>query len=77
MRSIPKKLEYIADQYCDFECLRFTETQLDNNIENAEFFLTHDFAVPYRKVRTNHSGGILVYINNNLIHHRRQDLEVS
>ena len=77
MRSIRKKLEYIADQYCDFECLRFTETHLDNNIENAEFFLTHDFAIPYRKDRTNHGGGILVYINNNLIHHRRQDLEVS
>ena len=76
MRSIRNKLEYIRDQFCDFECLSLTETHLDNNIENAELFLTHDFAIPYRKDRTNHGGGILVYINNNLIHHRRQDLEV-
>ena len=42
----------------------------------AEIFLTTDFSAPYRKDRTNHGGGILVYINNNLMHKRRQDLEI-
>ena len=57
---------YIRDHLCDFECLSFTETHLDNNIENAELFLTPDFAIPYRKDRTNHGGGILVYISETL-----------
>ena len=52
------------------------ETHLDDNIDNAEIFFTTDFSVPYRKDRTKHGGGILVYINNNLMHQRRQDLEV-
>ena len=76
MRSIRNKLEYILDNFCDFECLCFTETHLDNNIAQADIFLTTDYSNPYRKDRTNHGGGILVYINNNLIHKRRLDLEV-
>ena len=54
----------------------FTETHLDNNIANADICLTKDFSIPYRKDRTNHGGGILVYINSNLLHKRRSDLEV-
>ena len=76
MRSIRNKLEHIIDNFCDFDCLSFTETHLDDNIDNAEIFLTTDFSAPYRKDRTNHGGGILVYINNNLMHKRRQDLEI-
>ena len=76
MRSIRNKLEYIIDHFCDFECLCFTETHLDNAIEDADIFLTTNFSRPYRKDRTNHGIGILVYINNNLIHRRRTDLEV-
>ena len=73
IRSIRNKL---IDNFCDFECLCFTETHLDNNIANADICLKKDFSIPYRKDRTNHGGGILVYINNNLLHKRRSDLEV-
>ena len=76
MRSIRNKLEHIIDNFCDFDCLSFTETHLDDTINNAEIFLTMDFSAPYRKDRTNHGGGILVYINNYLMHKRRQDLEI-
>ena len=62
MRSIRNRLEHIIDNFCDFDCLSFTETHLDDNINNAEIFLTTDFSAPYRKDRTNHGGGILVYI---------------
>ena len=60
MRSIRNKLEYIIDNFCDSDCLCFTETHLDNSIDNANICLTSDFSIPYRKDRTNHGGGILV-----------------
>ena len=75
MRSIRNKLEYIIDNVCDFDCLCFTETHLDNSVDNANICLTSDFSILYRKDRTNHGVGILVYVNN-LIHKRRPDLEV-
>ena len=76
IRSIRNKLDYIIDNFCDFECLCFTETHLDDNVDNAQICLTSDYGIPYRKDRANHGGGILVYVNNNLIHKRRPDLEV-
>ena len=76
IRSIRNKIEYIVDNFCDFDCLCFTETHLDNSIDNAIIRLTNEFAVPYRKERTNHRGGILVYVNKNLLHKRRPDLEI-
>ena len=76
MRSIRNKLEYIIDNFCDFDCLCFTETHLDDSVENVNISLTADFATRYRKDRTNHGGGILLYINNNLLHKRRPDLEI-
>ena len=76
IRSIRNKLDYIIDNFCDFECLCFTETHLDDNVDNSQISLTSDYGIPYRKDRTNHGGGILVYVNNNLIHKRRPDLEV-
>ena len=76
IRSIRNKIEYIVDSFCDFDCLCFTETHLDNSIDNANIRLTNEFSVPYRKDRTNHEGGILVYVNNELLHKRRPDLEL-
>ena len=78
MRSIRNKLEYIIDNFCDFNCLCFTETHLDDSVENvniSNISLTTDFATPYRKDRTNHGGDVLVYDNNNILHKRRPDLE--
>ena len=76
IQSIRNKLEYIVENFCHFDCLCFTESHLDNSVENSNILLTNEFSVPYRKDRTNHGGGILVYINNNLLHKRRPDLEI-
>ena len=75
MRSIRNQLEYIIGNFCDFDCLCFTETHLDDSVENVNISFT-DFAIPFRKDRTNHSGGILVNVNNNLLHKRRPDFEI-
>ena len=34
------------------------------------------FDAPYRKDRNNRGGGLLVYINSELIHTRKRDLEI-
>ena len=34
------------------------------------------FDSPYRKDRTNHGGGVLVYLSNDLFHKRKPELEV-
>ena len=76
IRSIRNKVQYIVDNFCDYDCLCFTESHVDNSVDNANILLTNEFSIPYRKDRTNHGGGILVYINNNLLHKRRPDLEI-
>ena len=40
------------------------------------FFSQMNSLPPYRKDRTNHGGGVLVYIKNSLLHKRRLDLEI-
>ena len=37
---------------------------------------SNSYSIPYRKDRTNHGGGILVYLNSSLLHTRRPDLMI-
>jgi len=76
IRSIRNKLEYIRDNLTDFNVLCFTETHLDHNILDSELHLSSVFDAPYRKDRTNHGGGILLYTNKDLYHTRIPDLEI-
>ncbi|MCG8048754.1 MAG: endonuclease/exonuclease/phosphatase family protein [Candidatus Thiodiazotropha taylori] len=76
IRSIRNKIEYIQDHFLDFDILCFTESHLDQQILNETLFLSDMYDKPYRKDRTNHGGGLLVYINSELIHTRRTDLEI-
>lgn len=75
IRSIRNKLNYIKDEFLDYDILCFTETHLDANISTDESLLIHNYDSPYRKDRTNHGGGLLVYINSNLVHERVNELE--
>ena len=76
IRSIRNKMEYIIDNFLDFDILCFSETHLDTQIATESLLLSDSFDIPYRKDRTNHGGGLLVYLNSELIHHRRHDLEM-
>jgi len=75
IRSIRQKLDYIRDNFTDFDILCFTETHLDAAVSDEFLSLTDSYDSLYRKDRTNHGGGILVYINTNLIHKRMHELE--
>ena len=76
IRSIRNKMEYIIDNFLDFDILCFSETHLDSLIATESLLLSDSFDIPYRKDRTNHGGGLLVCLNSELIHHRRHDLEM-
>lgn len=76
IRSIRHKLDYVKTNFLDFDILCFTETHLDSNILTDELLLSENYNCPYRKDRTNHGSGILIYVLNTLIHKRRTDLEI-
>ena len=76
IRSIRNKLDYIKDNFLDFDILCFSETHLDVQVSNEFLFLSDTFDRPYRKDRTNHGGGVMIYLNSQLIHVRRADLEI-
>ena len=76
IRSLRNKLDYILDNFCDFDLICFTETHLDSTISSENLFLGDQYDCPYRKDRTDHGGRIIVYPPAGLIHKRRYDLEI-
>ena len=53
----------------DSNILCFTETHLDTNIQT-------DYSEPYQKDRNCYGGRILMYLNSELVHDRKIELEV-
>ena len=76
IRSIRNKIDYLKDNFIDFEVLCFSETHLDLTVSPETLSISNCFSNPYRKDRNMHGGGLLMYINSNLVQRRRQDLEI-
>lgn len=76
IRSIRNKIDYIKDHFLDFDILCFSETHLDMQISNESLFLSDIYNEPFRKDRNSHGGGVMVYLNSELVHNRRPDLEI-
>ena len=76
IRSIRNKLNYIKDNFLEFNVLCFTETHLDANVSTNDVLLIQNYDSPYRKDRTNHGGDILVYIDSNLVHEELLNLNI-
>ena len=74
IRSVRNKLDFIKNNLLDFDALCFTESHLDANI-NANS-LSDVYDSQYRKDRTNHGGGVFIYLNKNIISQRMPDLEI-
>ncbi len=62
IRSIRNKMDYIKDNYLDFDVLCFTETHLSDTFIDDQLFLD-GFNQIYRKDVNSHSGGLLVYVH--------------
>ena len=75
IRRIRNKVNYIKDIFLEFNVLCFTETHLDSNVSTNDVLLIQNYDSLYRKDRTNHGGGILVYLDSNLVHERVTELE--
>lgn len=65
IRSIRFKIDYICNNFVDFDILCFTETKLCCQIENESIFID-GYNVPYRKDNTSNSGGLLIYVASHL-----------
>ena len=76
VRSIRNKIKYIQDNFTALDILCFSETHLDLNVSSDLLCISNSYSKPYRKDRNCHGGGILMYINSNLFHCRRSDLEL-
>ena len=75
IRSIRNKLDFVKMFFFDFNILCFTEIHLDPNVLTDSIMFEH-FDSPYNKDRTNHAGGVLVYLSNDLLHKRKAELEI-
>ena len=63
IRSIRNKFDYITENFLDFDILCFTESHLDANITTDSLCMSSKYDIPYRKDRTNHGGGLLMYLS--------------
>ena len=68
------KLDYITENLLDFDILFFCESHLDANISSS-LIMSSKYDIPYRKDRTNHGGGLLMYLSCELAHTRVTGLE--
>ncbi len=75
IRSIRNKLSYIEDTFTDFDVLCFTETHLTEAIETNSLLLP-GYSTPYRKDKSAHAGGILIYVSDHLLSEREPNLEI-
>ena len=75
IRSIRNKFDYVTENFLDFDILCFTESYLDANITTESLIMSSKYDIPYRKDRTNHGGGLLMYLSCGLAHTRMIDSE--
>ena len=74
VRSIRNKLEDIYAIAEEYHILCSSETHLDQSIDSSSLVL-EGFGLPIRKFRSQHGGGVMIYISDLLVYKRRTDLE--
>ena len=60
----------------DIQILALTETKLDSNVANSEYFIT-DFHPPLTKHRTRYGGGVALYFHKTLPAQRLLNIEIG
>ena len=63
IRSIRNKLDFTTERLLDFDILCFSEYHIDANISKESLMTSSKYDIPYRKDRTNHGGGVLMYLS--------------
>ncbi|KAK3087639.1 hypothetical protein FSP39_008683 [Pinctada imbricata] len=73
IRSVRHKISYLDDLAPDYDILCITESHLDENVTDSDLVIDGFDIV--RRDRTNHGGGILIYVSKNLFFKRLHQLE--
>ena len=73
-RSIRHKLEDIYSIAEEYHILCFSETHLDQSTDSSSLFF-EGFGLPIHKDKSQHGGGVMIYISDLLVHKRRTELE--
>ena len=74
VRSVRHKLSYLSDVLSDYHVVCFTETHLDDNVNNVDL-IWNNYHVPVRKDRNCFGGGIMIYVSKHLAFKRIPELE--
>jgi exonuclease III len=74
IRSIRTKINYIIDNWLDYDIICFTETHLNDSISNDSIILDNHNML-YRMDKSNHFGGIVIYIADHLTSKRILELD--
>ena len=67
IRSIRNKFDYITKNFLDFDVLCLTESHLDDNLTTESLIMSSKYDILYRKDRTNHGGGLLMYLDLHIL----------
>ena len=70
IRIIHNKVDYITENLLDFYVLCLSEFHLDANISTESLIMSYKYDILYRKDRTNHGGGLLMYLSCEFDHTR-------
>ena len=73
-RSIRNKIDFISNLSDSYQILCFSETHLDDSVDSSSLQID-GFDMPLRNDRSQHGGGVMMYLSNLLSYKRRTDLE--
>ena len=74
IRSIHNKFDYITENFLDFDILCFSDANITTESSKSRI-MSSKYDIPYRKDRTNHGGGLLMYFSSELAYTRIIGLE--
>ena len=75
IRSIRNKISYLSDIAGEHDIICITESHLDRNVNTSDLRIDGFHPDPFRKDRTAHGGGIMVYVSERLCVQRQAYLE--
>ena len=77
VQSILNKLDILEAELFEFDILAFTETWLNPTVQSDDLVF-QTFHKPERKDRrSDHFGGLLLYVKSGIFYKRRSDLEIN
>ena len=75
IRSLRNKIPYLCDIAGEYDIICVTESHLDHNVNSSDLVIDGFDPNPFRKDRTAHGGGVIVYVSEQLCVQRQAHLE--